>query len=155
MDYAGLVFRSMQPCIGAIDDRTWQDLNMDLVFAKLDRTHTWPGMQRLYQMLRSPPLIREPARLKQRSEMIRSFEEDQVQREAVQLILGKMDGHLGAGLPTLLWETPPCAENASADNLHNHESRSAFVSSSAFLRGGSLGGVSHHIHISNQHVPAF
>lgn len=105
LDYAGLVFRSMQPCIGAIDDRTWQDLNMDLVFAKLDRTHTWPGMQRLYQMLRSP-LIREPARLKQRSEMIRSFEEDQVQREAVQLILGKMDGHLGAGLPTLLWETP-------------------------------------------------
>lgn len=102
--YASLVFENMQPNKVAIDERTWQDLNMDLVFAKLDRTLTWPGMQRLYQMLRSP-LIDDQAALRRRSTMISSFEDEQEQREEIQLILSKMDDRLGAGLPILLWET--------------------------------------------------
>ncbi|NLY85329.1 MAG: DNA mismatch repair protein MutS [Tissierellia bacterium] len=37
-----------------IDDITWQDLNMDSVFSKIDHTKSLPGMQYLYYILRSP-----------------------------------------------------------------------------------------------------
>ena len=100
-----LVFQYAENEEGTIDDRTWHDLNMDLVFAQLDRTFTWPGMQRLYQILRSP-IMEKLSVLDKRSEMIRSFQVDQAQREDVQLILKRMDGRIGAGLARLLW-TPP------------------------------------------------
>lgn len=104
-----LVFQYAENEEGTIDDRTWHDLNMDLVFAQLDRTFTWPGMQRLYQILRSP-IMEKLSVLDKRSEMIRSFQVDQAQREDVQLILKRMDGRIGAGLARLLWTTPTVPE---------------------------------------------
>ena len=41
---------------GAVDDRTWGDLNMDAVFAVLDRTESVVGQQVLYARLRRSPL---------------------------------------------------------------------------------------------------
>lgn len=37
-----------------IDDITWSDLDMDIVFSKLDHTMSLPGMQYLYHVLRVP-----------------------------------------------------------------------------------------------------
>ena len=37
-----------------IDDRTWEDLNGGLVFAKIDRALTVYGQQYLYSVLRVP-----------------------------------------------------------------------------------------------------
>src|SRR5699024_7469806 len=37
-----------------IDDITWQDLNMDTVFNKIDHTMSLPGRQYLYYILRRP-----------------------------------------------------------------------------------------------------
>jgi MutS domain V len=39
---------------GAIDDRTWRDLDLDDVFAALDHTESEPGRQYLYHLLRTP-----------------------------------------------------------------------------------------------------
>jgi hypothetical protein len=89
----------------ALDDRTWQDLTMDLIFAKIDRTLTWPGCQRLYQLLRTPQLgnLQE---LDTRRDMLSGFETDAAVREEVHLILSGMDARIGAGLCTLLWDLP-------------------------------------------------
>src|SRR4029079_7922828 len=39
----------------ALDDRTWDDLNMDDVFSVLDRAESVVGQQGLYARLRSSP----------------------------------------------------------------------------------------------------
>ncbi|MEO8258043.1 MAG: hypothetical protein ABI868_11910 [Acidobacteriota bacterium] len=41
---------------GSLDDRTWDDLDMDAVFAAIDRTESTIGQQRLYHRLRSGPI---------------------------------------------------------------------------------------------------
>ena len=38
----------------ALDDRTWNDLDLDAVFAAIDRTASEPGRQCLYHLLRTP-----------------------------------------------------------------------------------------------------
>lgn len=88
-----------------IDDRTWEDLTMDIIFTQIDRTITWPGMQRLYQILRSP-LITKLNELKERGNIISHFQENKKGREQVQVILSGMDARIGSGLATLLWDTP-------------------------------------------------
>jgi hypothetical protein len=45
---------------GALDDRTWADLDLDQVFLALDRTRSEPGRQYLYHRLRTPHASREP-----------------------------------------------------------------------------------------------
>jgi hypothetical protein len=42
---------------GALDDRTWDDLNMDAVFTFLDRTQSVIGQQLLYHRLRASPMV--------------------------------------------------------------------------------------------------
>lgn len=88
-----------------VDDRTWHDLNMDLVFSRIDRTLTWPGAQRLYQLLRSP-VVEKTDQIKDRAAMITHLQKDTKLREDVQVILAKMDGRIGSGLGTLLWVNP-------------------------------------------------
>ena len=39
-----------------IDDQTWKDLNLDQLYARIDRTLTDPGESVLYKMLREPLL---------------------------------------------------------------------------------------------------
>lgn len=55
----------------SIDDMTWDDLNMDQVFKKLDHTESLPGMQYLYNLLRKPIFNRKL--LEERSEKIDLF----------------------------------------------------------------------------------
>lgn len=88
-----------------IDDRTWHDLNMDLVFARIDRTFTWPGIQWLYQTLRSP-VNDDLAKLKKRADIISGFQENPKEREDIQVLLNRLDQRMGSGLSTLLWKTP-------------------------------------------------
>lgn len=101
---ASLFAQADQPAT-AVDDRTWQDLTMDAIFARLDRTLTWPGMQTLYRLLRLPE-IRDLEQLRRRSAAISGFERDAAVRERVQVILSGMEHRIGSGLCTLLWNTP-------------------------------------------------
>ena len=45
---------------GALDDRAWQDLDLDEVFCSLDHTESEPGRQYLYHLLRTPESFSEP-----------------------------------------------------------------------------------------------
>lgn len=49
------LFRSRGAIDTALDDRTWNDLLLDDVFAYLDRTESSVGQQVLYDRLRSAP----------------------------------------------------------------------------------------------------
>jgi hypothetical protein len=46
----------------ALDERTWTDLDLDAVFASIDRTVSEPGRQLLYHVLRTPTCDRERLR---------------------------------------------------------------------------------------------
>ena len=102
-DEISFLFRSMPKAQGDIDDRTWHDLNMDIVFSHLDRTFTWPGQQRLYQMLRIQETL---SALEERKGFIRVFQENKEQREKIQLELNAMDPRIGSALAILLWDSP-------------------------------------------------
>jgi hypothetical protein len=68
-----------------IDDQTWRDLNMDQLYARIDRTLTDPGEAVLYKMLRQP--LMEGEELAKRSRTIRFFQDNPEVREKVQFIL--------------------------------------------------------------------
>lgn len=88
-----------------IDDRTWHDLNMDIIYSRMDRTFTWPGCQRLYQILRTPATD-DGDEVEARKRAIAEFENNTTLRENLQTILSKMDGRIGSGLSFLLWGKP-------------------------------------------------
>ncbi|NLY11461.1 MAG: hypothetical protein GX020_07250 [Firmicutes bacterium] len=85
-----------------LDDRTWQDLNMDEVYARVDRTLTYPGSQKLYVMLRN--LLFSQKKLQERNRLISLFQEQKEIREQVQIALGKFGNDFGWAIPSLLWE---------------------------------------------------
>lgn len=62
-----------------LDDQTWNDLDMDRVYGKLDRTYSSLGENALYSMLRNP--LMELKELKVRDKLIELFKEDQSLRE--------------------------------------------------------------------------
>jgi DNA mismatch repair ATPase MutS len=68
-----------------LDNQTWNDLNMDRLYAKIDRTYTEPGEAVLYRILREPQF--KQAVLKERSLIIGILEKDHPLRERIQLLL--------------------------------------------------------------------
>ena len=91
-----------------IDDRTWEDLNGGLVFAKIDRALTVYGQQYLYSLLRVP--VFEQDELKRRSRLIRFFQARPEVREQVQTILAKI-GHYDAPNAISFLIDPPQIES--------------------------------------------
>ncbi|SHK11344.1 MutS domain III [Hathewaya proteolytica DSM 3090] len=71
-----------------IDDNTFEDLNLEQVFCKIDRNQTTVGQQVLYSMLRTP--LMEEDKLKERDKKIRFFQEKYNERMQVQLELSKI-----------------------------------------------------------------
>lgn len=66
-----------------IDAITWNDLDMDRVFARMDYTFSASGEEALYRMLRFPCLQEEP--LLERERLINYFMEHEEERVALQL----------------------------------------------------------------------
>ena len=89
----------------AVDDRTWNDLDMDLIYGRLNQTLTVPGEQVLYSLLRSPLFSRKP--LEERSRIISLFLQDQDARERIQVILSKLGKGEGKYFVDLLWDERP------------------------------------------------
>jgi hypothetical protein len=88
-----------------VDDRTWSDLDMDLVYGRLNQTLTVPGEQVLYDLLRNPHFSQEP--LEERSRIISLFLQNQDMRERTQLILSKLSKSGGKYFVDLLWDARP------------------------------------------------
>jgi hypothetical protein len=90
-----------------VDDRTWTDLDMDLIYGRLNQTLTIPGEQVLYALLRTPVLSRK--RLEERGNVINLFVQEQGVREGIQVDLSKLGKGGGRYFVDLLWEERPAA----------------------------------------------
>lgn len=88
-----------------IDERTWQDLDMDEFFVRMDRTDTAAGTQCLYNLLRTPCLTRK--NLEYRDHIIDHMGKNQILREKLQNILLSAQYQNCANLPILFWGNPP------------------------------------------------
>ncbi len=66
-----------------IDDITWNDLNMDQVFRKINRTYSSAGEEFLYDMMRRPLFSRKETDRRER--LICHFQQETEQREQIQL----------------------------------------------------------------------
>ncbi len=71
-----------------IDDTTWNDLDMDDVFARLNSTGSTVGEETLYRLLREP--VFDTDILKQRQDLVAFFHGDSVERAKIQLILARL-----------------------------------------------------------------
>jgi hypothetical protein len=112
-DWIPLYFRYQQTdesntpgIFDAVDDRTWADLEMNQVFARLDRTVSVIGRQYLYAMLRiyQNDADQEPQRL---NALYRLFETDAAFREKIQMALYPLRRDENAWIATLLYEALP------------------------------------------------
>ena len=68
-----------------LDDRTWDDLDMDAVFSRIDATMTNPGEEVLYSLLRTPQTGRDG--LKEREIYIDYFQSNEGQKRDIQEML--------------------------------------------------------------------
>lgn len=93
----------------ALDDRTWNDLDMNSIFIQIDRTMTIPGEQTLYSILRQPLLDAEE--LKKRNHVINLFSQNQEIREKYQLALSKLGKKEDVYDLDILLEDPPPMNN--------------------------------------------
>lgn len=75
-----------------VDDITWNDLDMDLLFERMNYTQSTCGEEYLYYTLRTP--ITEPEKLEELEQKIQYFESNQDQRVEAQLLFKKL-GKLG------------------------------------------------------------
>ena len=75
------------PVSDSLDDRTWNDLLLDDVFAHLDRTESSVGQQVLYRRLRQAPV---PKALDTFDALIARVSSDADRRERVQVVLARL-----------------------------------------------------------------
>lgn len=71
-----------------IDDITWNDLNMDDIFKKINNTQSTAGSEILYDILRNPLYNQQD--LEKRNNIIEYFRKNEAKRKEVQYILGKL-----------------------------------------------------------------
>jgi hypothetical protein len=79
----------------ALDDRTWNDLDMDAVFAALDRTESTMGQQALYHRLRAAPIA---PNLEGFDALAVRFAGDAATRERAQVALSRLQNPAGYDL---------------------------------------------------------
>lgn len=71
-----------------IDSITWNDLDMDKVFKKVNNTLSTVGEEFLYNLLRCPTFMK--SELEERSRLLNFFGKDSIARQKVQFIMAKL-----------------------------------------------------------------
>ncbi len=71
-----------------IDDQTWDDFNMDEVFARLDRTYSSAGESILYKMLRNP--LHDKKKLEERDKLVETLRSSTDLRTKLQMVYFKL-----------------------------------------------------------------
>lgn len=84
-----------------IDNQTYEDLTVETVFEKLDRTLSAAGEQVLYHMLRSP--IFDSETLNKRNEFISFFQKNKDIREKIQIELYSLNRQQHNTIAEFLW----------------------------------------------------
>lgn len=85
-----------------IDDQTWEDLTMDKIYEKLDRTHTTVGEQVLYHILRTPKFEKDV--LLKRKAILDLFQGNKEVREELQLKLFNLGRESKNSATELIWD---------------------------------------------------
>lgn len=88
-----------------VDERTWRDLDLDDVFASVDRTVSEPGRQYLYQMLRTRATA--PEDLARLDRAVRSIGGDDEAAATIQRILRQLDDPRAGQLVRLAFDDLP------------------------------------------------
>jgi len=88
-----------------LDDRTWNDLDLDSIYSRMDGTLTIPGELTLYSILRNPLIDAEE--LQKRSRLIALFYQDRNIREKFQVPLSKLGKMEDVYHLDILWEDQP------------------------------------------------
>ena len=88
-----------------VDDQTWQDLGMDEVFARIDRTTSAPGRQILYHQLRT--YVDDDRVRAERARQQTVFRDDQTLREQCQVWLARLNPAGGEWLASTLLNSFP------------------------------------------------
>lgn len=91
-----------------VDDKTWQDLDMDTIFSKIDTTAGAPGRQYLYHLLRTISHKSNEEIQAKHGEYKRIAEQGEI-REQLQLLLNKLDTDNAYLIPFLFFEEMPDA----------------------------------------------
>ena len=86
---------------GVVDNRTWRDLELDAVFAHVDRTSTAVGQQLLCARLRAPP--RDRAEREAFEVLVQRFGTDEALRERTQVALAPLADLSASMLPGLFF----------------------------------------------------
>jgi hypothetical protein len=100
MDVIAMYHASIRTDQSAVDQQTWQDLNMDDLFAKIDRTTGMPGRQVLYHQMRT--YLVDDLVLAERARQQLLFRDNQPLREQIQVWLARLDAPGGQWLAYLL-----------------------------------------------------
>ena len=88
-----------------LDDQTWNDLDMNRTYMKMNRTFSNPGQQCLYNMLRI--LQFDEDELKRRNRMIEFMQHNKEQREKIQSLLYFMGKEEYDGAASILYKGTP------------------------------------------------
>lgn len=80
---------------GSLDDRTWDDLNLDAVFAAVDRTESTLGQHALYHRLRTTPVADNPVAFEA---LVTRMSADAPVRERAQMALAQLQDPQGYDL---------------------------------------------------------
>lgn len=94
-------FKTSNTSITFLDDLTWSDLNMDKVFAQIDRTLSTPGEHVLYSLLRTP--FTNEDTLNDRKKKVNFFSDKKEIREKIQFILSTI-GKTNSDVTSVLYE---------------------------------------------------
>lgn len=79
-----------------IDDITWNDLDMDDIFKRINNTQTSAGEEYLYYLLRSP--VFEETALSERERLVEYFRKNPADREKLQMLLAGLGKRRYAGV---------------------------------------------------------
>jgi hypothetical protein len=107
-DWISLYFRYRQPHEeNTVDDRTWADLEMEEIFARIDRTTSVIGRQYLYALLRIYDKDDSDFEKQRRTALYSLFRTNENFREKIQQALYPLNRNDSAYLTTLLYEELP------------------------------------------------
>jgi hypothetical protein len=100
MDAISLYHTSVAAGRSTVDDRTWQDLGMDDLFARIDRNAGTPGQQMLYHQMRTYEA--DDRILAERARQQAVLKDDPVLREKCQVLLSRLGASGGEWLGSML-----------------------------------------------------
>ncbi|MGV3710063.1 MAG: MutS-related protein [Gemmatimonas sp.] len=88
-----------------LDDATWDDLDLEDVFHKVDYTVSRPGQQYLWRTLRNPSM--DPRAVDALHDEVAHLEQQNTLRSDIRRALAPLDDVRSATLTNLIWDTVP------------------------------------------------